>query len=258
MSDTVLIDTHVHLYSCHDLASCLDCARTNFVRAGGASAPGVLMLCEAVEEDRFAELAGCTERHEAVGRWRLQRTGERESLLARGDDDALLVLIAGRQIVTTDGLEVLALGTVEQFTEGLSLERAVTLARASGALVVLPYGVGKWTGRRGRLVASALRGDGEFAPLAGDNANRLTWVPTPWLLRDVSLPGSDPLPLPGQDRRIGSYGMVLRLQLDLSAPAAQLKDMLPRLSSPPRRFGSLTGLSAFVRAQIAMQLRKRR
>jgi hypothetical protein len=263
MSDTVLIDAHVHLHADHGLTACLDHAHANMAAAGEEHTAGVLMLAETVGAARFAELAAMAKRGEAAGPWRIEATDEQASLRARHDAGHVLVLIAGRQIATREGLEVLALATTQTFEDRTDIHRAIAAARASDGLVVLPYGVGKWSGSRGRLIRELLRRDGEQL-FAGDNGNRLRCAPTPGLLRaaiadgTIVLPGSDPLPLPGQERRIASYGMVLPLQLTLDAPARQLVTALSALSQSPRCYGTLTGPIAFVRAQFAMQWRKRR
>ena len=96
----------------------------------------------------------------------------------------------------------------------------------------------------------------------GDNGNRLRFSPTPPLfhlaarrgIRD--LPGSDPLPFPGEAKRVGRYGFVVRGEISRTTPARDLKMML---ESPLAldRFGHLESLGRFLRSQSAMQWRKR-
>ena len=71
------------------------------------------------------------------------------------------------------------------------------------------------------------------------------------------LPGSDPLPLAGEIERIGRYGFVLRLKLDLDRPARALKAHLEGLERQPASFGRLQSPGRFLAAQLSLRLRKR-
>jgi hypothetical protein len=98
--------------------------------------------------------------------------------------------------------------------------------------------------------------------LVGDSGNRLGIGSTPRLQREaiargvIVLPGSDPLRLPNQVDRVGSIGFMLPAMLDRSSPARQVRQILGGLGRQPDRFGRYTGLVAFLRAQVAMQIRK--
>src|SRR4051794_39643129 len=117
--------------------------------------------------------------------WSVRRTQEQESLIL-GDK---LLVIAGRQIVTAERIEVLALLTSETFEEGRPLDETIQRTKLAGALVVLPWGVGKWCGARGRSVANAAI---RYAVQLGDNGGRPLGWPRPVLFREhCVLPGSD-------------------------------------------------------------------
>ena len=97
-------------------------------------------------------------------------------------------------------------------------------------MVVLPWGVGKWLGRRGDLVAGALGRRGDAPPvLAGDNGGRPWFWPRPTVFARMEsqelpvLAGTDPLPLENQAARVGSYGMVLSGNIDDANAAGELK-----------------------------------
>jgi hypothetical protein len=139
----------------------------------------------------------------------------------------------------------------------------VAAVRAEGGFAVLPWGFGKWTGRRGRVVADYLRGADRRVAL-GDNGGRLGLAPRPRLFDDavragrVVLPGSDPLPFASQTTNAGRYGCVLEGDLDAAAPARDLIDLLVRLETQPCTYGRLESLSGFLGSQLRMQWRKRR
>jgi hypothetical protein len=176
-------------------------------------------------------------------------------------EEVLLLIIAGRQVATHEGLEVLALATCRQFEDGLSVLETLKQVRASGGLAVVPWGFGKWWGRRGTLLTDVLE-SGELDAL-GDNGGRPRILSEP---RQFSmarskglpiLPGSDPLPFPGQERRVGSFGFVLEGMLSARTPARDLRRLLSARTRSVWRFGSLQRIGPFLSAQLRMQLRNR-
>jgi hypothetical protein len=267
---TVLVDAHVHVHAGFDPDRFLDCALENFRRGAretGIAGPftGCLLLSEPAGEHWFRQVRG----DGRAGGWRLRATAEPESLSAfrDGEDGAELVLVAGRQVRTREGLEVLALATAEDFTDGLPLAETLSHVRASGALPVLPWGFGKWWLSRGALIAKSVTGGaGQGELYLGDNAGRPAFARRPPLFREAErrgipvLPGSDPLPLAGHVARAGSYGFLLAGALDEARPARSLSILVRRLRSAgvqPRPFGRPSGLLQFCRDQAALRLRRR-
>ena len=86
-------------------------------------------------------------------RWIFQKTNEPCTLLTKRADRELLV-VAGRQVVTLENLEILVLGTNRKLQDGLSIEKTMKLARTEGLIHVIPWGAGKWLFKRGRILAS--------------------------------------------------------------------------------------------------------
>ncbi len=214
----------------------LDAATTNFQSAardvGERQWQGVLLLAEVAGVDAFRDLS----QRVGYGHWSFKPVaGEPISLRVESAVGQLL-LIAGRQVATSEGLEVLALATREQIVDDRDLMSTLREARRISNLVVLPWAVGKWLGRRGRLVKNAFR-NAKGSIFAGDNGGR------PWFWPAASafdlarhfgrpvLPGSDPLPIPGEESRIGSRGFAVKWALPEQQPAAELCAYLcqPRL-----------------------------
>ncbi|WP_299819335.1 hypothetical protein [uncultured Jannaschia sp.] len=261
----LLVDAHVHIYPRFDRAAFLDAAAANVRRAAAArgldpDTPGWLLLTETAADHAFAELAEQAATETGPGGWRLRPTGDPLCLLAHRDGQAPLGLLAGRQIVTEGGLEVLALGTGATFPDGGTLADALARVAAAGALAVLPWGFGKWLGARGARVRAAVARAAPGTLFLGDNGGRAG--PRPRLLAEaeaagrVVLPGSDPLPLPGQETRAGGFGFVLDAALDPDRPGASLKARLAALATSPPVYGRTTGALPFAGNQIRMQLRK--
>src|SRR4051812_601799 len=113
-----LVDAHVHFYPCYDRDRFLDAALRNFRRGAAElrlpeSTPGVLLLSEARGERWFERLREETEGVRR-GAWEfVPCLADRDSIVARrrADPRDRIFLVAGRQIATREGVEVLALAT---------------------------------------------------------------------------------------------------------------------------------------------------
>lgn len=264
-----LVDGHVHLYPRYDRGVFFASAVANFRAAARecrlpAATPGCLLLTETPDVHAFAELrasaAGAAPSR--GGEWTPSPTAESCSLLLERGGAAELVLIAGRQIATRDGLEVLAIGVSAEFPRSLSFEEAIAATRQAGGMPILPWGFGKWWFGRGARVSRALASP-ERPLFLGDNGGRLHLLPRPrhfargHALGIPTLPGSDPLPFDGEERRVGSCGFVLPGPLERSRPAAALRRLLSELSEQPPAFGRLERLPGFMANQLRLQARKR-
>jgi hypothetical protein len=250
---TALVDAHVHFHDCYGLETFLDGALRNFRKgAAGGAWTGCLLLTEAGDARWFRRWQD----GRGAGVWTFEPTGEEEALFAVRETGERLVVVAGRQIVSRERIEVLALGRDLELPDGLPLEETLERVRKSGALPVLPWGFGKWWGRRGAAVARVLRQRREL--FLGDNSGRLRHGLPPALFRRARklgvlvLPGSDPLPFPRHAGRAGSYGFVLPGSIEESKPAQDLLRRI-RAAGQPRSFGRRVGLARFLRDQVEVQ-----
>jgi len=219
------------------------------------------MLAESTGCDAFAALAAG--RLDA-GPWRIEATAEPVALRATRAGRPPLILIAGRQLVSRERLEVLALGLARPLSDGVPARETVAAAAAAGALAVLPWGLGKWTGRRRAVVLDLVARPPEGRLWAGDNGGRPALLPRPRLLARAEargcpvLPGSDPLPLPAEVARAGSFGFVAATGLDAERPFAALKAWLQALPGSPAPYGRPLAPWTVVRRQLALRLARRR
>lgn len=262
-----LIDAHVHLYDCFDINIVLDSAWNNLQEVVqrfevGGDYIGVFFLTETSSDHKFQFLQKVAAKQQDGEPWKFYPTKETCSLLAIGRENQLLVLVAGRQIVTKENLEVLALGTTQFFKDLLPIDEVLRLIQKTSALAVLPWGVGKWLGKRGRIVESVLDSNQHPEVFLGDNSGRLGLMPFPRLLAKAVgenrkvLPGSDPLPFTREMNKPGSFGCILEQPISRDTPARDIKNALvePNVSIIP--FGQAESLFRFIHNQIAMQLRK--
>jgi hypothetical protein len=261
---TLYADAHVHIYPCFEPARLLRAALARATQLDGALA---LLLCESHGHDAFAALRARAEQGGAEDGLRLRVTREPESLaVAEASGGAELFLIAGRQLVSSEGIEVLALALDPRHELGRMRDRAqparTLLARAlaAGALGVLPWGVGKWLGGRGRRVA-ALAEDPAFAShpnfFLGDVAQRCWPWPEPALFsRHRVLCGTDPLAVAGAEARVARYGVCAPGALAPDAPARSLREALSA-SPAPVATGRREPALETLREQLAYRRRAR-
>jgi hypothetical protein len=123
------------------------------------------------------ELPGAT----APGAWTLHPTAESTALCLRRPQGPSLLMVRGRQIATREGLEVLAIGCASEIPDGLELEETILASLEADAIVVIPWGFGKWWFERGRHVARLLEGKLAQRIHLGDNGNRAALGPEPAL-----------------------------------------------------------------------------
>jgi hypothetical protein len=263
----IIADAHVHLYDCLDMAHLLDLIFSNFQKEAnkpikGTSFSAFLFLAETKTENWFYRFSSQPEKGPSqageFGRWTFRPTRERCSLYARSDEKKGFYVIAGRQIRTRENLEVLALGTQQSFEEGAPLKEIITLISRLGAIPVIPWGVGKWIGRRGEFLKNLLGRD--LPPFfLGDNRNRPLFWPRPNFFKQAEqrglavLSGSDPLPFPSEMRKIGRFGIKLPGSIDPEYPFRELKKLLQDPMARPQTYGSLENPVRFFFNQLRMK-----
>ncbi len=267
-------DGHVHLHPGFDLG------RLARVLAGRSRELGgdlLLLLAETPGASFFRGLRraatspseGSTTGRGAGGlaALRPQATDEPESLRLLPDSSPAVFAVAGRQFVSRERLEVLGLGLdpdlpLRDRPDGeQEAEALVEAVLGAGGIAVLPWGVGKWTGARGRLVRQLARAfSGEARFLAGDIAHRPVGWPVPRAFREAAGPvlaGTDPLPLPGLEAGIARYGTRFEAPFRREAPAASLRAAL-EAGAAARPFGRRDGPMRVFREQLRYRLDRAR
>ncbi len=267
----ILVDAHVHIYDCYNLRSFLDSAYANMKleaekRGHKGQFTGILMLSETSKQHWFQRLKTHAKEERSIkredsGSWSFGFTHESSSLCAKNMQGESLVLIEGRQIVTDENLEILALGAENKIEDGHSLKKTVDIAREKGAITVIPYGFGKWVGKRGEVIKRHLVSEKAPGLFLGDNGGRSGWIGMPNILKDGNekgftiLPGSDPLPLPEEARRVGSFGFIAEESVTPEHPLKDLKNILKNKSGNIRRYGKLMHPFQFLKVQLSLRLR---
>jgi hypothetical protein len=263
-NQSILVDAHVHIHRCFDIPQFFNAALNNFQSFSTTPSIFVLLLTETASANYFDRLqAESAHPSGLLGDWSISNTQESCSLFAHRHASPSLFLIAGKQIVTAEELEVLALMTTQSFADGQPLPQVLEAVSTSGALPVIPWGFGKWMGRRKRVLQQLFTQPNSPRVFLGDNSGRPIFWPTPPFFDHASqgsptkvLPGSDPLPFSTEVKRPGCFGGLVQGAFDPHYPAASLKEILQDPAIPVMPYGTLEKPHIFLRHQINMQLLK--
>lgn len=268
----IFVDAHVHIYDCFDLDVFFDSAMANFQTAaqqcGIKNRPFsfMLLLTEGASYNWFQQVVTKIKAgqniNNALKRWAITLTGGTLSLTACRSDFSgeEIYLVAGRQIITAEKIEVLALFCNTSINDGQPLNETVNTIRQRDGIVVIPWGVGKWLGKRGKILKDFLAGYEGKGVFLGDNGGRPLFWPTPSLFhlaeeKGISvLPGTDPLPLPHEATRVGSFGFFLdHRPLDMTSPAISMRDLLITGQETLYPFGRLQDIKSFFMNQLQLR-----
>ena len=143
-----------------------------------------------------------------------------------------LYLCAGKQMATRERLEVIGLAMKEKIPDGLPARETIDRVVACGGIPVLPWAPGKWFFGRGRMVRDLVAASQPGKLALGDSSLRPLGWPEPAIMRTARergfpvLPGSDPLPLPGEEQQLGAYGFVYEGPFDTERPIASVRALL--------------------------------
>lgn len=265
----VFVDSHVHIHKSFNLPEFFDATWQNVLAAwqltGDVEHPqAVLMLTEEAGVNWFEALFRREKKiTDSLRDWKIQFSVEDCSLLLQKDAACSICLIAGRQIQTNEGLEVLALAVRRTIEDNQAMNETIIRVRNAGGLPVIPWGFGKWIGARGKVIDQLIRDVGKGDLYIGDNGGR------PWFLKEPKqfeastrkglkiLRGSDPLPFAREYRRAGSYGFYFVGELSEDKPAEALKQKLADPLFKLHTYGDPERLGNFIRNQLLMQIKKR-
>jgi hypothetical protein len=271
----IVADTHVHVYRDYDMAAALRHGLQNLSRLAAAAAgdgeavdsDGALMamfLTEADSSRFFSDLRDGRLADRLPG-WTVESAGGGGALWIAPDAvspttaptstaTGRLLIVAGRQIVTEERLEVLALATDRQ-TGGLagrpSAKDAIETVRSAGGVPVLSWAPGKWAFGRGQVVASLIEAAEPGTLLVGDTSLRAS-ASEPQLIQRAHarglkvVAGSDPLPIGGEEQILGSYGVSWTAEVDPARPLHSLRRTLLDPAVPTTTVGTRSTFAGVV------------
>jgi hypothetical protein len=187
----IIVDTHVHIYPCYDVHQAFDCALRNL--AALETKLGVK-----------ASKAICI-------------TQGREPAVKLPEIENLFVF-HGFQIITEEKLEVLALLASERVADGKSLAQTIKLIREDGGIAVLPWSFGKWWFKRGKILRAYLDSEASGNIMLGDIPLRSCNKELVIANYKKTVAGTDPLPISGEEKKIGSFATLIEGALDDKDP----------------------------------------
>lgn len=218
---TTLLDTHLHLYPSYDLLRAFNNLLDRTAQLGEQVSRAACMAerhdCQYFERIRDGDIN--------LDGFVLECPEENEIRLIRNKDGLSLNLLPGRQVITRENIEILALACPDLIDDGQPALDVIFQLNQLNRIPVLTWSPGKWFGQRGELVKRLITELDRQDFLIGDTTLR----PYGWLLPRLMkrglqngftvVAGSDPLPFSGEESWLGAYYTVVESETDQSATA---------------------------------------
>ncbi len=263
----ILIDAHIHFHDCYDKNVFFNSAKYNFENIAKSknckNFQSVLCFTESYGDDAFIKLSENAKKNEKVGLWKASLT-ENENTIKLSDVTGFnLFIVAGKQIVTLEKLEVLALGLMEEYKDGKPIKDVLKDIAEFNVLSVIPWGVGKWFSSRKQIVENLVLQNNTYPIYLGDNGNRPFFWSKPNLFKIAeekgiyNLPGSDPLPFKKEVNKPGSFGFIIDEILNEDNPFDSIYNIITTSNKQFETFGKLESPLNFLKNQVSMQIVKR-
>lgn len=234
---TLRCDAHIHIYPQQDAASTLQTALWHLTNAASPADRFALFLTESKACNWFAQLKDGS--HGLPDNFTVTPTAEAEAMNVAWGGQSLTVF-AGRQIVTAERLEILALTLADIPADGEPAEAVLKDIQARGAVPVLSWAPGKWMFARAKTVKNLIA-QHQGPLLLGDSSLRCQGWPMPAPMREARFPllaGSDPLPVPGEETQAGTYGVEIDMDLDPDRPVTAIRQALLNPDTSSRFLGN--------------------
>jgi hypothetical protein len=162
--------------------------------------------------------------------------GERSVSVRSGEQEAVRIF-PGRQVVSSERLEILALLVHRLDMDGSPARDIINATLDAGGVPALGWAPGKWLFGRGKVVAGLIESFDPGTLVIGDTTLRPYGYPEPRPMKDARekgmgiIAGSDPLPFGGEETFMGTYGALVDTEEYDSLDDIDLKELL--LNSGP-------------------------
>lgn len=264
-----MIDGHVHIYDSFDLDKFFKIANRyldhfyDTLYANGSPYEKVLLLTEGKTNDVFSQLKNHGGFTNDSG-FQCRETKEQESLVLTKYDKPVCYILKGRQIVTRENLEVLAVATNLTIEDGLPINTVIGKLTDANQLAVLAWGFGKWFFKRGKVIKRVLDTCRSPYLLVADNSGRPVFWPYPSAFKKANalniplINGSDPLPFEEEIAKVGSYGFTVEGDFDPQEPSKSLREILtiPGIGDGIEFIGKRDSVIPFVSRQAKIYFKK--
>lgn len=230
----IVADTHIHVYPAYATEQLWTRAARNLDRLAPGKTRSAVCRCLCLAEPQNGRA------WETLPRlplrkgfaWRFVPAEEAGAGRLVHPEEGELWIFSGRQIVTAERIEILALTLDGSVENGLPADQTIEQIRRQHAIPVLSWSPGKWMGKRGRCVADLLERIPPEHLCIGDVLLRPRGTPEPARMRKARqkgfriLAGSDPLPFPGEEEQAGRYATRLETAFDPRQPVPSLRAAL--------------------------------
>lgn len=263
---TLAIDGHVHLYPVYDVPAAVECGvqhLRNHAEKFNSAVISVWLLVERSDANFFEQIYRNPSQFSREG-LKFDRGQDDLTITVAKDDAMMLYLFAGRQLVTSEGLEVLSLVSNLNIPDRQqSMDQVIQAVKHSGGISALNWAPGKWFFQRGQVIARQIATRSVDEIFIGETTLRPTLWPEPKLIQKARkkgfpiIAGSDPLPFPGEEQGIGSYGFLIEGEFDPEQPSQSLRNLIDHQRHSIRIIGKRNNVFTFARRQYKIMMEKR-
>ncbi len=264
MNKLTLVDTHTHFYPFCSFEEFFDYAYLNMQNAArdnynAQPFSAILCLLETETSHNYQDLLDIATSTKKIGDWQLESLDQNTLFRVSQNNGKELYLLPGQQIITSENLELLIIGNTDKITYRKPIHSYLE-KYGDTHLLIIPWGVGKWLGKRGRIVSQLIQNsDYKFA--LGDNSGRASlWKYVPQFnqarKKNIKiLAGSDPLPIHKQYKKVATYGSALMEQLQPLGLAAQLRTEILNPTTNIKNYGRRDSLFRSISSQLLLRLK---
>ncbi|MDM8553110.1 hypothetical protein QUF75_00050 [Desulfococcaceae bacterium HSG7] len=250
----LIADTHIHLYPCYNLITAFDNLRLNLQKLAPAASRAAF-FSERSDCNYFADIRDGSVKVISDD-FRIEPLNEKDGLVLIEKNDSVLYLFSGRQIVTEERIEILALTTDAMIPDFMPAKNVINAVSDTGGVPVLSWAPGKWLFKRKNIVRELIDYFSPNQMLISDTTLRPTlWMEPSLMRRAVEkgfsvLAGSDPLPFIGEEKYLGIYGSILNGPFDINKPVSSIRKLLVSPDVIKTRAGKRCSLPAIIRRLI--------
>lgn len=226
----IIADSHVHLYPCYKIGLTLTTLLHNLEKLS----PNTIKTAFLVERSDCNFFSDIRENEDRLIKAGSELTLRKQkgviSVMVKGD--TCLSIFPGRQIVTSERIEILSLTLDDRIKDGLPADTVVNQIIDRGGVPVISWAPGKWFFERGKLIEKLIDGMNPESVLIGDTSLRPTIWRKPLLMKKAEragykiIAGSDPLPFAGEELNLGTYGSLINGSLDSEVPIESIRSLL--------------------------------
>ncbi len=260
------IDGHVHLYPNYNLKNAIECGVNNlkyYSKKINSNIIPIWLLVERSDANYFDHLYQSSNQFENDG-IKINKGTDDLTIVIEKDNEPILYIFAGRQLIAKEGLEVLSLvSNLNLPDRQKSIDDVIQAVTDSGGIPTLNWAPGKWFFNRGKVIARQIKEKSIDQIFIGETTLRHTLWPEPKLLKQARtkgfpiIAGSDPLPFKGEEQGIGSFGFLMEGKFDAEKPAQSLRDLMNNNGKDAKIIGKRNNIFTFAKRQYKIMMEKR-